>query len=158
MGCGCRSDWPVCFVAINPCVLSANRVDLGFYCCFINFPFPSVFSSHPPPVSSTIPPQSRVFRVHVPRILHCNIQSEQISHSTKASRCVCSLYSCIFLHFFKQYFSHLLTVLTNIFVFLYFRKFPLSHPPPSSPSPFYVHHHAIANSVLGLPVMCLTIT
>ena len=27
----------VCFVVINPCVLSANRVDFGFF-CFINFP------------------------------------------------------------------------------------------------------------------------
>ena len=28
----CRSDWPgLClFVVVNPCVLSANRVDLGF--------------------------------------------------------------------------------------------------------------------------------
>ena len=28
----------VCFVVINPHVLSANRVDLGFFFCFINFP------------------------------------------------------------------------------------------------------------------------
>ena len=28
----------VCFVAINPCMLSANRVDFGLFFCFINFP------------------------------------------------------------------------------------------------------------------------
>ena len=27
----------VCFVVINPRVLSANRVDLGFFFCFIHF-------------------------------------------------------------------------------------------------------------------------
>ena len=38
----------VCFV-INPCVLSANSVDLGFFLCFINFlhitPPPTAFAS-----------------------------------------------------------------------------------------------------------------
>ena len=30
---GCRGDWlgPACFAVINPLVLSANRVDLGFF-------------------------------------------------------------------------------------------------------------------------------
>ena len=40
MGCGAAEATGlgfVCFVVISPCVLSANRVDLGFF-CFINFP------------------------------------------------------------------------------------------------------------------------
>ena len=40
MGCGAAEATGlgfVCFVVINPCVLSANRVDLVFF-CFINFP------------------------------------------------------------------------------------------------------------------------
>ena len=37
-GCGAaEATGFVCFVVINPCVLSANRVDLGFF-YFINFP------------------------------------------------------------------------------------------------------------------------
>ena len=37
MGCGAAEADFVCFVVINPCMLSANRVDLSFF-CFINFP------------------------------------------------------------------------------------------------------------------------
>ena len=37
VGSGVLSDLPVCFVVINPRVLSAIRVDLGFFFCFINF-------------------------------------------------------------------------------------------------------------------------
>ena len=45
MGCGAAEATGlgfVCFVVINPCVLSANRVDFGLF-CFINFPI------YPPP-------------------------------------------------------------------------------------------------------------
>ena len=43
MGCGAGEATDLgfaCFVVINPCVLSTNRVDfeLFFCCCFINFP------------------------------------------------------------------------------------------------------------------------
>ena len=42
----CRSDWPgLCFVVINPRVLSANRVDLGFLF--------HKFSILPPPPAGT---------------------------------------------------------------------------------------------------------
>ena len=48
MGCGFKEATGlgfVCFVIINPCVLSANRVDLGF--------FVSKFSNFTPPPPST---------------------------------------------------------------------------------------------------------
>ena len=47
MGCGAAEatglDF-VCFIVINPCVLSTNRVDLGSF-CIINFP---IFLPPPP--------------------------------------------------------------------------------------------------------------
>ena len=44
----------VCFVVINPRVLSANRVDLGFF-CFINFPiYP--YQYHPSSSHHPLPP------------------------------------------------------------------------------------------------------
>ena len=53
----------VCFVVINPCVLSASRVDLGFFFCFINFPiYP------PPPVLSC--------RIRPPRLGHRSLLNE----------------------------------------------------------------------------------
>ena len=42
----CGSDWPwICCFVINPCVLSANRVDLGFFLFFHKF---SNFTPPPP--------------------------------------------------------------------------------------------------------------
>ena len=49
-----RSDWlGLClFCSINPCVLSSNRVDLGFFFLFHKF---FNFTPPPPPESSTFP-------------------------------------------------------------------------------------------------------
>ena len=39
-----RPAWALfIFFVINPCVLSANRVDFGLFFCFINFPGPELF-------------------------------------------------------------------------------------------------------------------
>ena len=58
----CRSDWTglgfVCFVVINPRVLSANRVDFGLF-CFINFP---ILLPPPPPHNQGLPHSPRTWR------------------------------------------------------------------------------------------------
>ena len=54
MGCGAAEATGlgfVCFVVISPRVLSANRVDLGFFFCFTNFPI-----LPPPPPGFASPP------------------------------------------------------------------------------------------------------
>ena len=54
MGCGVAEATGlglVCFVVINLCMLSVNRVDLGFFFCFINF----VILLPPPPGHGTEP-------------------------------------------------------------------------------------------------------
>ena len=56
----CRNDWPgfVCFVVIKPRVLSANRVDFGFFFCFINIPILSP-TQRTANLSWTLPSKSR---------------------------------------------------------------------------------------------------
>ena len=70
MGCGTAKATDlsfVCFVIINPCVLSsANRVDFGLF-CFINFPF--LLPPHQPqalPRYAGLPP-GKIIRGAAPR-------------------------------------------------------------------------------------------
>mgnify|MGYP003571729589 CR=1 FL=1 len=51
----CKSEWPglVCFVAINPCGLSANRADVGFFVCLFH-----KFSNFTPPPQKAFPAQT----------------------------------------------------------------------------------------------------